>query len=509
MNDSIKNRIIFFLVAFILVLNLFFKAGWDIWVQTLVHIISIFIIWSGFCLSYRISETVRSLPFLLLASGLIISRLFTHTPAVSDADFHNYLNYILIFLTAATFFSSDKYRDNAINLILYAGILSSLLDFIYPLVFKTSLYPNPNMKIGFLLLVFPVFIYKTRQYFLNKNSTFFTLTLAGLILVLFSFFQARSGWGAMVLIFSVLFYLYAANLWKIDLKWMILILMAAVIVFILIKPDRLLARLVWMKCGLCMFAQQPLAGWGAGSTPHILPAFMSGKYFSLYIHSFFIQFLAENGLIAFSGLIWLIAVILIRIFKSGTDDRNKAVFISLSAVLAYNIFEYNLAIPLIGMAFWFTAGCFTEQKNISFSFNTKTKNAAFSILCLIILIFISIKITVPFRVSRYFAKGMYSIKTKDYITAENLFNSSLNIQPEYPLSRIGLAIISLRKNELSDAAENIRAALPPVKNGPAYSAYLKGIFYLDNENNSYAEIEFIKAVKYIFTQHGLDYREYT
>ncbi len=487
-----KNSFIFFLPIAAILLNLLFQAGWDLWTRTFIQIMFLFSLW--FLLSGRIVVTkfIKKPAILVLAVGIVISLCFSDYHILAISVFYDYIVYFLIFIISATFFQNK--RDKVLKFILILGGLAAVLDFIYPLIFQINLFPNPHIKIGFFLLIIPIYLDTLLQ---KKSLTIKILPLIFFILILISFVQARSLWGTIVLIISILFYLKLTK----KLPVILFIISFFSILFIFLQPiPEILPRVHWLKAGIEMIIANPLTGFGGGSTPHILPSFVSSEYLSLFIHSFFIEFAAEKGLISLIGLIWL----LITLLKNIKNKSSPIIFISLLSVLIYNVFEYNLSIPLIASTFWLLAGSFTASANYSFSFKKNSHKLIFSLALFIPISFALIKITDPFISQSFYIKGIHYLKIGEYSSANKYFYKSLNIFDNYWLPRLGLALVNIYNDDLWKASNNIALSYPSISGGKSYITFKKGKSYLQINNRKKAKIKFLQAIRLRIIQHGLD-----
>ncbi len=494
-----KTKLIFYLTAIIILINIFFKGGWDIWIQTLTHILTIILLCISISGNFLIPKIVLSLPFLMLLTGLVISCLNSVTPVTSLIYLYNYINYLLIFSISASYLSTEKYQKKIVKTVIFLGALTASLDLLYPVLFHTALFPNPNIKVGFFLVVIPLYFNLIINRWSKLKNLFF-------IPVLISFYNAHSSWGNVVLIFSIILYFLVVKkvspvrdkLPKATVH-IILVLMFAAIIYVLFKsPDDIINRLLWLKAGITMFWQRPLTGFGAGSTAHILPVFIHSKTFSLYVHSFFIQFAAENGIFSIFGLLWLLLTLLKKI-----SVQNRIVFISMTGLVVYNLFEYNLSIPLIALILWFLSGSFARYKYYTVSL----KKYIFISFFILFVFTLSIVIR-PFISTRYFSKGIYNLRFRKLSSAEVLFNKSLKIFPEYYLPRLGLGLKNIFENDLKNAQQHIYLSFPIKEGNPVYKKFNEGVNFMDKNKKNEAKGKFLEVIRLRLIQYGLDPKEY-
>jgi hypothetical protein len=487
---------------------LLFAGGWDLWVQTLTHLLTIFLFAICVFTDMRTIPAAAAFQFSILLLGLVIAQVNSTTSVTSLITFYNYINYLLIFVLAASYFSAEKFQDIILKTFVYISITTGILDIVYPIIFKSSLFPNPNIKVGFLLLAIPIYfdiILNNRFGFKNIKKHLLSILF---LPVLYSFLSANSDWGNIVLLFSLLLYFTVVKKTK---KWpyilMLLIIMLSLF-YVFRKPSiDIIDRVLWIKSGIAMFFKKPLTGFGPGSTPHILPIFIKSNRYSLYIHSYFIQFAAENGIISLIGLI-LIFFKCINLLLNTSNFRSKVVAVSALSLIIYNLFEYNLTIPLISLSLWFLFGSFSNLEVVSINIkNTLTKHITRSILS-ILLIMAAITSVKPFISTRYFTKGIYSLRIMEFNDAEMFFRKSLKIYPDYHLPQIGLALKSIYTGDMINAKKQLLSCLPVKKGNPLYVIYKEGEDLLMKNKLFEAKIKFLEVIRLRLTQYGLNPNDY-
>ncbi len=509
-NEPISIKLAFFLTIGILAINILFKGGWDIWAQTLTHALSLilFMLTIQYCLYFPILPVF--LPLTILIAGILISLINTVTPVTSIMEFYNWINYFLIFSISAVFFSTEKHIQLLTKLLIFAGISIAILDMLYPPIIGTTLFPNPNIKTGFFIIIIPFFINEIITTF-QKNMKLQGFILSVLFIpIITSFYNAHSNWGNFISFLSIALYL---KITKKTLKPIVQIFFFLVITvaltYLILKPSGdIYNRIQWILSGISMIAAKPLTGFGPGSTPHLIPIFSHTGYFTLYIHSFFIQFTAENGILAFFGLAW-ISIILLRNIALQKSNDSKAAFTALISLIAYNLFEYNLFIPLIAFLFWTIAGSFSSNSFHIFTLKKKIYRETIIILSFfILLIFAGTHILKPFISTRYFSKGIYSLRIGNFSKSKKLFHKSLEFFPNYHLSQLGLGLLCIIENDLSSAKKHISLSFPLKDNNPVYTIFKEGELLLTNAKYDEAKIKFWKVIELRFIQYGLNPKEH-
>ncbi|MFH1415929.1 MAG: hypothetical protein ABIH89_07590 [Elusimicrobiota bacterium] len=273
-------------------------------------------------------------------------------------------------------------------------------------------------------------------------------------------------------------------------------------------PDAVINRMSWIKAGIMMFLHRPVTGFGPGSVPHILPAFTQGDSFSLYIHSFPVAFAAEYGIVVLIAFLWII-IFLHRRQDTNKSRETKAAYLSLSLILIYNLFEYNLTIPLIAMLVSLIAGTFTGQKKTSLRMRKRFYNFLLRTTMAIAAVLFITGITMrPFISSRNFTKGIYYLRSYQPLNADIFFNKSLKVLPFSLLPRIGFALNDIYTEDLYGASSNIYSSLPVIDNNPSYTFLQQGRILLDKGDRDSARNKFWQAIKLRLFQYGLDPAEY-
>jgi len=496
-----KTKLLFFLTLIILVVNIFFMAGWNTWTITLTQLVSCLILAVALIPEISLSRLSFNPSVILLAAGLIVSLLFSRTYVASISAFYLYISYFFIFIAASSFFQTPTEKLYVKNSLLFFGTTAVIFDILLFSLYKIRLFPNENIKAGFLLMIFPFLLEELLAVLSKKRILNSLLFFIFFLIFLISFINAASVLAAVILIFSIFAYLHFTEKLKLRTGIAAAILTAAAVFLITLKQDAISQRLVWLEAGIKMFLSRPFTGFGINSASHILPAFLESERLTLYLHSFFLQFLSENGIIAFAGLLWLLIVILKRTF---TED--KTAFTAVLAVIVYNFFEYNLSIPAISVTFILIAGSFSRTEKLHISIKSIKGAAATVILLFLLAVFARYSVN-PFLAERHFAKGSYELKTGNYNEAEKQFNQALEIYRDYPLAQLGLAIINLRKNNFETAAAFIKDSLV-INRGPAYNSFIQGMEYLSQGEKARALNHFIITMRYRLIQHGFDPKNY-
>ena len=188
---------------------------------------------------------------------------------------------------------------------------------------------NPNALALFILMLLPLAI-KWRDLFL----------LVALIIVLF---WTQSAAALLALLVTAGFYA-RDNMKAADLKknWGLLIVLAAVaaVAILQLEPRSFLDRLGWWRAALGMFADRPALGFGPGAFAYVYPAYHNpgtAGVATIYVHNYYLEFLAENGFFAFFFWAWAAAL---RLKEIGGLKKY-----ALIAALVHSVADFGLAVP--------------------------------------------------------------------------------------------------------------------------------------------------------------------
>lgn len=117
-------------------------------------------------------------------------------------------------------------------------------------------------------------------------------------------------------------------------------------------------RLHWWKAALLMFFERPFLGWGFGSFAFAGGAFKGPSVLgSVYVHNYYLEFLAENGVIAALLWFWFLYVSL----RKTSGFLRYALF----AALAHGMLDFGLSTPYGFWLFCFILGLAINTEKIN------------------------------------------------------------------------------------------------------------------------------------------------
>ncbi|MBU2573768.1 MAG: O-antigen ligase family protein [Elusimicrobia bacterium] len=107
-----------------------------------------------------------------------------------------------------------------------------------------------------------------------------------------------------------------------------------------LEPRSVLDRLLWWGAALKMFADAPMLGFGQGAFAWLYPAYhhpTAAGISSVYVHNYFIEFLAENGALACACWFWAVF--------SRLKAVNSLKKYGVIAALVHSMADFGLAVP--------------------------------------------------------------------------------------------------------------------------------------------------------------------
>ncbi len=314
-----------------------------------------------------------SVPLGLFVIALIVSLAFSVDQTKSLSQIYNYLIYILIFLVVASLSTPDKQK--VIRTIIFSGFIISLLA-IYQYFFgfkhvldymakykityvfatdyimrKRIFFPfvTPNTLAGFLVLIIPLTLGRTRFYLF-------------LVPISFALLLTQSIGSFLSLLVGIIIYLSIKNKKISYKKFIALGILVLIIIFVIIlraqttqeylKPYFSLGRrLDYWQQTLRMIKVHPLTGLGLGNFNLVL---------SRYAHNIFLQIWAEMGVLAIFGFIWFIVAhlkyILTNIRMHPDKNQIAALLTANITFLTHNLVDFTFFLPEICFLWWVVLG---------------------------------------------------------------------------------------------------------------------------------------------------------
>ncbi len=310
---------------------------------------------------------------------------------------------------------------------------------------------NPNSLALFVLMVLPLAI---------KWKDLFLLGAAIIILV-----WTQSAAALLALLVAAGFYA-KDNMKAADLKknWWLLIVLASVTALAVSQLElrSFFDRMGWWRAALGMCADRPALGYGPGSFAYVYPAYHSHSAAGVattYVHNYYLEFLAENGVLSFLFWAWAVAFRL----KAVRGLKKYA----LIAALVHSVVDFGLAVPANFFIFCYLL---SEPKPLESAVPVvRTGNKlpivliALGLACFIVLcgVFSS-----QLKLERLRVRALSDLYAGDYPRAEAALKEAARIAPDNPLVPGMLGQIRMRagfaekdRNILFSAAVELERAL--------------------------------------------------
>ncbi|MBI4802593.1 MAG: O-antigen ligase family protein [Elusimicrobia bacterium] len=273
----------------------------------------------------------KNLPLLGAAFFSLLGALLSPVRSLVLADWWSFFFGLFIFVMAG-FLSAGQRRTTDWALRLAAWLMAALSmyqAFVLKSAEISASLTNPNALALFALMLIPLTLL-WRDFYLLVTLIIvlvWTQSMAALLAAL-----AAAG-------------VYAADtMQKNDFRknWPLFAVLAVVAALALwsLEPRSVFDRLLWWRSALKMFADAPLLGFGQGAFAWLYPAYhlpTAAGLSSVYVHNYFIEFLAENGALASACWFWAVFSRL----KAATGLKRYAVI----AALVHSLADFGLAVP--------------------------------------------------------------------------------------------------------------------------------------------------------------------
>ncbi|MEW6556527.1 MAG: O-antigen ligase family protein [Elusimicrobiota bacterium] len=431
--------VINFFIATTLIISPLMRASWDLWAQTIIHLITllailILIFKKETFLPFYLSTF---LPLFIFTLFCFISIFTSFNFYESRNEFFNILNYIAIFYLV-------KYTDKKyiIPPALISGLILAFYGF-YQKIFIggniASFMNNPNIFAGYLVglicLTFSSFIYRPQS---PTEQMFGTEHLFGYcLLIIFVAALALTGstasWISLNFGFLVFCYLIKKRLPK---KYIYLLVGISVFLIILKLNSRdSFNRIIWWLTAGKMILSKPFTGVGLNALADAYPKYKLSGLNSVYAHNYFLQTAAEIGLFGFLAFLWF----LVEIFRQTKTAENSSFFVAISAMLIHGFFDYSLLIPANAILLWAFLGiCSRKEKPVPVTL-TQNQTTIFKWLAVFFVSAAIYSLTKIFLGNRETAMGKYLLDQKKYNTAQLHFNKALQYDRNNPQTYLYLS----------------------------------------------------------------------
>jgi len=131
-----------------------------------------------------------------------------------------------------------------------------------------------------------------------------------------------------------------------------------------LKTQNVSLRIHFMKDGLKIIKDYPIAGAGGGAWRNLYRQYQSIPYSTTEVHNFYVQYGTEvgiMGLVALAGLIILLIISMIKAAKSGS--QYLYVYIAAMLLFLHSMIDFNLSLAAVGYMLWMLIGIINSDKN--------------------------------------------------------------------------------------------------------------------------------------------------
>jgi O-antigen ligase len=479
------RRYAIFLFLFTAVISLFLNASWDIWAQSLVHLLSLVIL--TFYLiqaapqkkEITFSYTTADIWFLLYLAGIFLSYLYSVNQFNTRNELYNHLNYYLFFYLCPLLLAEDPWPGLFLRLLsIAAGLIALVIlgQVWYGEQITGGPLLNANIASGFFIMVLPILVSRLVLAVKGKKTVAGYLPeLLLTVLILAGLLVNRSLGGWISLYFSMLLFLglgrkifsHTNNVRPVKKYVMAGLLLSAVVIGYLVtakmhEPE-VFNRLLWWRGAADMIKDYPLGGVGLGNFGNMYLVYKTAGLNSLYTHNHYLQLWSEIGV--FSLLFWLLgvyAVIRGSLAKLPGQEPQKqyislALICATSGLLFYNLIDYSLSIPAIAIIWWVLLGLLRPclpAKTITFRIGAYSR-----ITYLMAVIILSIVVVKPFFASQRYVSGITYLRQNDLAEANKMLKISIALDPLNAQAYGFLSDIAKKEGDLNTAAEYLQKAI--------------------------------------------------
>lgn len=319
------------------------------------------------------------------------------------------------------------------------------------------------------------------HYLLNSSRKIFWGIL--LILGLLNLILTQSFGGLVYLSAGILIYLFFSRI--LSFKFLAPMLMILSLFFFIVAGLRfsevkelepLKLRASHWKQALRIVKANPLWGIGLGNYQAEISYYIQpDEASSIYSHNFFLQFLAESGLL-FPGILLLILLFSWKKIKP-FESRDKVLYLSaLFILLFYNLIDIGF--------YFFSSGLMTaivlSQLFPGYWYKNKNKPIKFRLNLAVLLVLTSLLGVQAFS-ENYRQSAELLLDQSDFQDSKKYYQKSLNTNPFNYKSLVGLAFIHFKDGNLQDCKKVLNKALRLFPEA-AFANYLISELYFQEES---------------------------
>lgn len=455
------KKILYVLLSSILIFTPLARASWDIWAQTLIHLVSLFAVYFYLIKENTFFRTPLDLPILGFLLTGIISYLNAASYYETRNEILNLINYVAIFYLVVNI-KKDK-GEKIIGTVVFTALVVSIIEMLvwfhspWKIGRYCSIMVNPNMLAGYLVMAFPLIVGKM----LKSAGMKWVYFLSGFLVLLCLFLTGSAG--GIISLFCGLFIFLALMRRKIRRLVPLLILIFFAIIFLKSRETGFLNRVDWWKTAFRISFHNPL-GVGAGSFGKVFLKYKIGKMNTLYAHNHFLQVLAEQGIFGFFFFVFL----LLKFFKTsakeiGGEISKAGIIAAISGILFHNFIDYNLCIPVNAILFWTLLGLGCPFSGKEYKLFSGLKKLPVKLFILYLTLFAGFQVLRPFLSSRRFCFGMNFLEKGKLEEAGGNLEKAVALDPLSGYSHAGLAGFFVTQYQINKEGSYIDEAITEMK----------------------------------------------
>lgn len=464
------------------------------------------------------------------------SLFFSSSKMLSLEELMRNIMYITLPITIFGWADSESRRKLISYSIIGAGSLVSLISIFYffvnyyqTMVFEPTSVPlsRTNDLGAYLLLIFPLsfsnFLYEDKRYIDKFVYAFASLISFITIILTFS----RGIWLS-TLLAIIMILIFGFKILKKNIIYLGTIGVLALIPVVM-KWDAIVNRILslqnifnnaensieWRKslikgC-LNIFLDNPIIGTGLNTFSQVFSLYQEkAGYFSINPHNYYLQLLAETGMIGFSTFIILVISILYMSFKAFRNSESifkgisLGLFVSIISSLLHISVDIEWSVASIPILFWIEVGCLisiysavnfkeTRFSVLSDRFDYIKKPSSFLIALSLLIIPVS-----SYFASFFFNKSLQLERTGEFEKSKTYNYLAMNILPANSGRMANnYAKIMLKEDNLQDALYYSQKAIKAdVYNYNYYKTYSDILMKISPNNAPKALESLIVAVKF-------------
>lgn len=313
-------------------------------------------------------------PSIIWLLALLLAWLFSVNRLASLEELLRYVMYLSI--PVLVWYALRSFRQISIILFSFFSIALGICvwgDLLAQGQSWGSTFQRTNDLAGYLLLVIPLALHCLLE---TQRWTWRLFYLGITLVLLFSLLmtQSRSSWAACV--FSLLLLLIwhhqkfksAAYRWSLVLGFLILagigvlkwpeiaVRVQSLMSLSILQENGTRWRLALLSGAWRIFLDFPITGSGPNTFASIYRAYQSEPgYYSINPHNYYLQQLAETGIIGACALVVFFSVLFHKLLRQG-NHLAPGIMASLAASLLHSAFDIDWSVSAIPITFFFLAG---------------------------------------------------------------------------------------------------------------------------------------------------------